>query len=260
MSRPFFSIITCTYNSEQFLSQCISSVTSQQFTDYEHIIVDAFSTDSTPGLVAEYAEKDKRVRIVQAEPKGIANAMNRGIEEARGQVVQHLHSDDYYHSDQTLSIVYKAFEKKRRKSLVIGLSSREIDGFFHSGILPSPTFRRRRALLRYLIYVHCYIAHPSTFIKKKVFDKHGVFNEDFSIAMDYEFWLRILGKEPYLMINKELTTFRQHSAAASADPEKNMADEQRARQLHSGGFRAFVARTLLSRAVSLKEKLNQKNS
>lgn len=260
MRQPFFSIITCTFNSEQYLPQCIDSVKSQLFSDYEHIIVDAFSSDNTPDLIRAYAGNDKRVRLIQAEPKGIANAMNRGIKEARGHVIQHLHSDDYYHSNKTLTIVYEAFKTHPRKSIVIGLSSRNIDGNLHSGILPNSSFKRRRLLLRYLIYVHCYIAHPSTFIMKKVFDRHGLFREDFPIAMDYEFWLRILGKESYLMINRDLTTFREHSAAASADHERNMADEERARQLHQSNFRAFMARTLFSRAVSLKEKQNLKNT
>jgi len=258
MLQPYFSIITCTFNSEAFLLQCIGSVKAQQFTDYEHIIVDAFSTDNTPQLIETYAREDERVRLIQTEPRGIANAMNRGIKEARGQVIQHLHSDDYFHSDQTLSIVYEAFKAHPRKSLLIGLSSRNIDGNIRSGILPPSTFQRRRLLLPYLIYVHCYIAHPSTFIKKSVFDSHGLFREDFPIAMDYEFWLRVLGKVPYLMINRELTTFREHSDAASADHERNMEDEQRARQLHTSGFRAFLARILFSRAVALKEKQNQK--
>ena len=258
MHQPFFSIITCTYNSEQYLPQCIHSVKSQQFTDYEHIIVDAFSSDSTPALLETYAREDIRVRLIKAEPKGIANAMNKGIEASRGQVLQHLHSDDYFHSNQTLSLVHEAFLSHPGKSLLIGLSSRDVDGTLRSGILPSSTFQRRKRLLRYLIYVHCYIAHPSTFIRKRVFDRHGLFREDFPIAMDYEFWLRILGKEPYLMINRELTTFREHSAAASADHERNMVDEQRARQLHSAGFRPFLARILFSKAVALREKQNEK--
>ena len=78
--------------------------------------------------------------------------------------------------------------------------------------------------------------------------------------MDYEFWLRVLGKERYLMLNQELTTFRHHAAAASSDQEKNMADEERARQLHSRGFRAKVARIFFSRLVSIKEQLNRKKA
>jgi glycosyltransferase involved in cell wall biosynthesis len=257
MSQPFFSIITCTYNSEQYLPECIDSVRSQQFSDYEHIIVDAYSTDSTPRLIEVYTKSDDRARLVQAEPKGIANAMNRGITEAKGKVVQHLHSDDYFHSDQTLGIVHEAFVKNPRKSLVIGLCSRIVDGTMQSGLLQDSTFKRRKLLLRYLIHVHCYIAHPATFIKKEVFERHGMFDESFRIAMDYEYWLRILGKEPYLMMNRELTTFRRHAAAASSDNEKNLADEIRARKLHSRGFRANVARMFFTRAVALKENLNR---
>jgi hypothetical protein len=134
------------------------------------------------------------------------------------------------------------------------MCSRNVDGIHQPGLLPASTFRRRSALLRYLIHVHCYIAHPSTFIKKTVFDRHGLFDESFKIAMDYEFWLRILGREDYRMINEELTTFRHHDSAASADHAKNVKEEDRARRLHARGFRAFAARTLFSRLVAIREK------
>jgi glycosyltransferase involved in cell wall biosynthesis len=256
MNQPFFSVITCTYNSQAYLEQCIASVRSQGFGDYEHIIVDAYSTDSTDKIISDYAKDDPKVRIVKAEPRGIANAMNTGIKEARGLVIQHLHSDDYYHSSESLQQVFSEFRDHPRKQLVIGLCSRNVDGNHQSGLLPAATFRRRSALLPFLIHVHCYIAHPSTFIKKAVFDRHGLFDESFRIAMDYEFWLRILGREAYRMINVELTTFRHHASAASADHSENLKEEDRARSLHTRGFRAFLARNVLARLVSIRESAN----
>lgn len=240
------------------MDQCIRSIESQLYGDYEHIIVDAFSTDRTPAIIENYAAADNRVRVMQSDPRGISNAMNLGILNARGSVIQHLHSDDYYHSDQTLSVVHDAFITHPRKSMVIGLCSRNRNGSIQSGLLSSSTFKRRKLLLRYLIYVHCYIAHPATFINKSVFDRHGLFDESFKIAMDYEFWLRVLGKESFLMMNRELTVFRHHKESASFDLEERILEEERARKLHSYKLRAIIARTIFSRAVELREQYNQK--
>jgi len=256
MDSPFFSIITCTYNSEQYLNQCIQSVKEQKCGNYEHIIVDAFSTDRTPEIIDSYAKKDSRVRIIEAEPKGISNAMNLGILNSRGKVIQHLHSDDYYFTDQTLSVVYAAFNKYPRKSIVTGVCARDINGSLRSGLLSTSTYHRRKLLLRYLIYVNCYIAHPATFIKKSVFENHGLFDESFKIAMDYEYWLRVIGQESFLLMNRELTVFREHEAAASFSREECLMEENQARRLHKNGFRARIARPFIAKAVEFKEKYN----
>lgn len=256
MEHPYFSIITCTYNSEQFLDQCIRSVSDQLYDNYEHIIVDGFSTDNTPEIIGAYAKEDSRVRIIKSVPKGISNAMNIGIKESNGQVIQHLHSDDYYHSNQALALVYDTFKKHPRKSMVIGLSPRDIDGTIKPGLLTDASYKRRKLFLRYLIYLKCYIAHPSTFIKKTVFDRHGLFDESFRIAMDYEFWLRVLGKEPYLMINQELTVFRHHEDAASYNFENSLSEAQRAKSKYKHTPRAIIARAIFSKAVELKKKYN----
>lgn len=254
MEKPFFSIITSTYNSEHHLPETIASVKEQDFDDYEHVFVDAFSTDKTVEIIKAYQAEDPRVKLVQAEPKGISNAMNVGIEHASGVVIHHLHSDDYYHSGESLSAVHDLFQKKKNLSMVIGLCSRIIDGEKYSGLLSRSSFLRRKYLLRYLIHLNCYIAHPSTFIKKEVFDRHGVFREDYRYSMDYELWLRILHKERFVMINRELATFRH--GANSSDLEKGRIDDDRARKEHSRGFRAFVANRILKGPIARREQRN----
>jgi len=254
MKQPFFSIITSTYNSEVHLPQTIASIREQGFEDYEHIFVDAFSTDGTLKIIEDYQKDDSRVKLVQAEPKGISNAMNVGIEHASGIVIHHLHSDDFYHSSGSLQAVHDLFSQDKKLTMLIGLCSRIIDGEQHSGLLPESTFQRRKTLLRYMIHLNCYIAHPSTFIKKEVFDRHGVFDESYRYSMDYELWLRILHKERFKMINQELAAFRH--GANSSDLEKGQIDDDRARKEHSKGFRAFVANTFLKGPIASRERRN----
>lgn len=84
MKRPFFSIITCTYNSEKFLQENIDSVKSQTFKDYEHIFIDGYSTDDTNKIINKYILIDRRSKIFKYPPKGISNAFNLGIKKSLG--------------------------------------------------------------------------------------------------------------------------------------------------------------------------------
>jgi glycosyltransferase involved in cell wall biosynthesis len=199
---------------------------------------------------------DVRVKLFQAEPRGIAHAMNEGIIRSSGEIIQHLHSNDLLYDKEILGFVDSMFGKQKDMTVLSGRSARLVEGEVQHRVLSPSSFRRRKMLLRYLIYVTCYINHPSTFVKRSVFERHGTFNEDFRISMDYEFWLRILRNEKFLLVNKELAVFREHDDAASSDPEKNRKEEILARKLHSRNLDAFIGKYLIGPVVKQKMKLN----
>ena len=93
------SIITCTWNSEKYLQECIESVKNQSWNlSIEHIFVDGLSTDKTIEIIQSYQEECKDridVKILQSSPKGVYNAMNQGIDNATGEYLLFLNSDDY---------------------------------------------------------------------------------------------------------------------------------------------------------------------
>lgn len=93
------SIITCTWNSEKYLQECIESVKNQSWNlSIEHIFVDGLSTDRTLDIIQSYQEECKdriNVKILQSSPKGVYNAMNQGIDNATGEYLLFLNSDDY---------------------------------------------------------------------------------------------------------------------------------------------------------------------
>lgn len=256
MSRPRFSIITCTYNSEKYLPYCIESVARQKYDDFEHIFVDGFSSDKTVHLIKEYQSKDKRVQLIQAKPSGIANAMNVGISSSSGEIIQHLHSDDYLFDSESLTYVDDFYRNHPDISVLVGRSARDRNGELFHSLLSQSSLKRRTLLLRYLIFVRCYIAHPSTFIMSHVFNNNGLFNETFKIAMDYEYWMRIIRKEKFYLVNRELTVFREHPEAASSNRVENDKEEAIARELHSNNFYAFLGRYIFSPMVGIKVKLN----
>ena len=95
MDNPMISIIVPVYNVEQYLSQCIDSILSQSFSDFELILVDDGSPDSSGSICDMYAKKDSRVRVLHKKNQGVGAARNDGIAMAAGQWIMFVDSDDY---------------------------------------------------------------------------------------------------------------------------------------------------------------------
>jgi glycosyltransferase involved in cell wall biosynthesis len=103
------SVITVTLNAEQFLLECLESVSAQGDALCEHIIVDGGSTDSTLDIVEKHAANDFRVRWISEPDKGIAEAMNKGLRMAKGEIVCFLHADDYFCDENVLDTISEEF-------------------------------------------------------------------------------------------------------------------------------------------------------
>lgn len=102
---PVVSIIIPIYNVEKYLRRCLESVQNQTFEDWEAICVNDGSPDNCDKILAEFAKKDKRFKIVNKENGGLSDARNAGMEHVRGDYVLYLDSDDFIHP-QTLEIAY----------------------------------------------------------------------------------------------------------------------------------------------------------
>lgn len=95
MENPKVSILVPIYNVEKYLRRCIDSVLSQDFHDYELILVDDGSPDDCPQICDEYAAKDSRIKVVHKKNGGLVSARLAGFKEARGKYIMHVDSDDY---------------------------------------------------------------------------------------------------------------------------------------------------------------------
>jgi glycosyltransferase involved in cell wall biosynthesis len=203
-----FSIVTCTWNSDQYLGQTILSIEKQTHSNFEVIFVDGGSTDSTLHLIDQFAGPKTLLRDVRG---GIANAMNVGLKAATGDVVVHLHSDDYFLHEQVLSRVASYFEEHDCDWLFGRILNDRDGGLYPETYIP-PEYSYS-ALLRSNI-----IPHAATFVKRSLFSQVGDFSTGLKLAMDYEMWLR-MGKvsEPH-QLKEALSVFRRHGGSAT---EKN---------------------------------------
>lgn len=100
-SAPLVSIITPLYNAESFIEHTLRSVQGQSYTNWEHIIVDDVSTDTSARIVASYAEKDDRITLVNnTQNEGAAFSRNHATQLAKGEYVAFLDSDDLWHPEK----------------------------------------------------------------------------------------------------------------------------------------------------------------
>lgn len=98
-----FSVVIPVYNVEKYLDQCVKSVLSQTFTDYEIIFIDDGSTDASKTKCDEYAQFDDRIKVIHKENGGLSSARNIGLKAANGEYILFLDSDDYWASDEMLA-------------------------------------------------------------------------------------------------------------------------------------------------------------
>lgn len=227
-STPRFSIITCTLNSEPWLAASIASVLLQRAASLEIIFVDGGSTDGSLERIASTINGSVPVTVLHDIRGGIANAMNAGLAVARGDIVAHLHSDDFYLHGDVLATVARAFDASGCRWL-FGRTLRALG----EQLLPegwrAPTYSRAQ-LLR-----GNFIPHPATFVERRLMLAAGGFDLRWRYAMDYDLWLRLAGMAEPLQMSAPLAAFREHAGSLSTrERGPAMREDLRVRLLHAG--------------------------
>ncbi len=193
------SVITVSLNSEKTIEKTINSVLSQNYKNFEYIIVDGKSDDKTLDVINKY--KNKIDLVISEKDKGIFDAINKGIQRSSGDIISIIHSDDSFYDDKVLETVNKNFIEKDNLECLIGITLiKRKNSDFIVRKYNSSFFKK------WMIYVGFTPPHPSTFIKKKVYDKIGFYKTDYEIAGDFDFFVRMFLKNKiiYKTINQNL--------------------------------------------------------
>jgi len=178
------SIITVTYNSIQYLAETIQSMRDQTYLNVEYIVIDGGSTDGTLKYLYESKQFDQ---IVSEKDGGIYDALNKGLKLASGDIIGILHSNDLFASDQTLQEIRNAFSSGKKKDIVYGdLDYTEADNTNH--ILRSWV---SQSFKPGLIQRGWMAPHPTLFIRREVYEKHGFYNIKYKISADYDYMIRL---------------------------------------------------------------------
>jgi len=182
------SIITVTYNSALFVNYCLDSVKLQKYENIEHIVVDGASTDKTLSLLN--ARRDQIHVLVSEKDKGIYDAMNKGINLAKGDIIGFLNSDDIYASNKVLSKVASLFNNNPM------LDACYADLIYVDQFDISKTVRyvKSRKFEEGLFLKGWCPPHPTFFVRRSIYDRLGKFDLNYRIASDVDLMMRFLEK------------------------------------------------------------------
>lgn len=231
------SIITCTWNSEPHLRDSIASVLAQDYPDIEYIFVDGGSTDGTLERIRSLMRPYKLLTDVRG---GVSRAMNEGIRAATGDIVAHLHGDDYYLHPATISTIVRVFQAQQA-AWVIGRVVRDVNGQMQHPAKARPAYSYGRLLAGGIN-----VPHVATFVRRRLFEELGLFDESLKYSMDWDLWLRLAQKYPPTLIEDELSVFREHMGSlSSGSPQSKLKARReelqvRMRYAHRAPFRALV--------------------
>jgi glycosyltransferase involved in cell wall biosynthesis len=230
-NTPFFSIVTVSFNSEKTIARTIESILNQSLDNFEYIIIDGKSTDTTLEIIKSFeplfTQKNIKYSWISEADGGIYDAFNKGVNFAKGKWISFLGSDDYYYTSAIESYYYEIIKIKS-----------ELD-FIHSNVKVEQRkvisekwqwkkFRRKMN-----------IAHVGAFHNTNYFKKYGLFNTNYRIAGDYELLLRAKNKLKTHWFNK-VTAFMS-DGGISNNQVKNVLKETTLVKTQNKSTSKFIA-------------------
>ena len=184
----FVSVLLPVYNGEKFLEKSIKSVLKQTFTNFELLIYNDGSTDSTATIISLF--DDDRIQLFEShENKGIVHALNFLIDKARGFLIARIDADDVWYPNKLEKQIH--FINSHREIVLVGCFARLIDD---KGLEFKTKFKQYsdyNEIRKYLLNSN-FIIHSSVLIRKRLFNYIGKYREKYLHTEDYDLWLRVL--------------------------------------------------------------------
>lgn len=178
------SVITVCYNSEKTIENTIKSVLKQKYDNYEYLIIDGKSKDNTMEIVKSYEKKFKgKLKYISEKDKGLYDAMNKGINLASGDLIGFINSDDILKDENVFDDIannIEDYDGVYANLLLVDDNNKPVRNFISGKQKKNGIFHP---------------AHPSLYLKKKVYDEVGLYNIDYRIAADLDLMLRVINKD-----------------------------------------------------------------
>jgi hypothetical protein len=198
--KPLISIIVPSFNSGQTLERSLRSVVEQDYPHKQLIVIDGGSKDESVSILKKY---QSGISYWISEPdRGIAHAWNKGLAQAKGEWICFLGSDDVFLDKMVFTrMVPHLVAQPENIRVVYGtllLLSNHLEVI---KVIGAPWEKLKRKFIGGVML----LPHPGTMHHKSLFQEHGFFNEDFKIALDYEFLLRELKQNDADFINNLIT-------------------------------------------------------
>jgi glycosyltransferase involved in cell wall biosynthesis len=197
------TIITASYNSLDTIKDTLTSVLKQTYTDIEYIVVEGCSTDGTLEYIhtkeKELNLKLNSFKIISEKDQGIADAWNKGLKLATGEIIFFLNSDDWIHKN-TVEKAVKLMNLNKLE-LVYGVCNRVSES-------KAPLGSFQKKFNKFRIIWNFGFSFTTCFCSKKVYDKIGGFNLNYKIAIDSDFLLRCVKNNIKFIKSSHITYMR----------------------------------------------------
>lgn len=242
------SIITINYNNAEGLRKTLASVATQIYRDIEHVIVDAASADGSVDVIRDYESANRSsvhpLTIVWSskKDKGIYNGMNIGIQRATGDYIQILNSGDILAADDVTARMMAALDSLNAKrstlsgdavSILYGNMLKSYDG---KTIINRDTCGGDMYTPESFLYFYKgTLNHDCAYIRRDLFEKYGLYNEQMKICSDWEWYVRVivLGGEKPVYTNIDVTIFDMNGVSESYGKNADIIKRERREYLES---------------------------
>ena len=225
---PKISIVIPSLNKGEFIGETLQSIINQKYPNLEVIIRDGGSTDTTVEIIKRFVSKCSYIHWESKKDEGQLMAINRGLAEAKGEIVTFLNADDVY-QEGALGVV-GAYFSKHPKILWLAGKGETIDEYGRK-IAPwvddYKNFLLKLNKYSWLLTAN-YFFQPSVFLSSKAFEKYGPFTGTETSVMEYDMWLKLGKVEMPKVLDRPLSSFRLTKGSLSTSEFKSilMADEK----------------------------------
>lgn len=213
---PLVSIVTPSYNQARYLEQTIRSVLEQDYLRIEYLVIDGASTDGSVDIIQKYA--DRLAYWVSEKDSGQADAINKGLARAKGEIVAWLNSDDFYLPGAVTAAV-KAFEAHPQAGLIYGdtVAVDETGEVIH---FP----RYAQWTLEDLLTFHI-LGQPAVFMRREVLLEAGFLDPSFHFLLDHHLWIRMASLAPMVYVPQRWAAGRFHESAKNVAQAAKFGEE-----------------------------------
>ncbi len=234
ISNPQITVIIAVLNGANTLKRCLTSIFSQSYQQKEVLIIDGSSTDGSVEILKSY---DDRITYWESCPdNGIYHAWNKALKHTHGEWICFLGADDFFWSDNVLSEIAPYLIKAQNDDIRIVYGQiAKINA--HKQILKQEGKTWAKIQWQMLHGMPRDLPHPGLMHHHTLFEDHGLFDETFKIAGDYELLLRELRNSTALFVDNLLTV--GHQEGGIADTFKTAAQMEVARARQKNGLGAF---------------------
>lgn len=243
------TVITVVLNRVNVIGNCISSVQSQNYKNYEHIIVDGLSSDGTIDVINKYL--DSHIRFISEKDNGIFDALNKGINMASGDIIAVLNSDDYYYSSDIFEQVIKEFLSENYH-MVFG-NVQFVNQFRGKVLRKYNSLIFKKELIRYGFMP----AHPAIFMLKSLVDSVGNYNSNYKIAGDFDYIVRTFksGFIKYKALNIVVAEMVVGGISTSGFKSKILLNQETIKSLRENGYKTSWLNIMFKYLIKIKEFL-----